>query len=360
MVDIYKNIYRGKKVLITGHTGFKGVWMTEWLISLGAEVIGISKDIPTEPSHFRVNELSNRIKDYRIDVRDYEQVLSIFKQEQPNIVFHLAAQPLVRYSYEDPYETHSTNIIGTLNVLEAMRLTDVAFGIIITSDKSYRNVEWKYGYRENDLLGGSDPYSASKASAEALIKSYQDSYFNKKGTGLVAVRAGNVIGGGDWANDRIVPDIVRKWSSSEVVEVRNPKSTRPWQHVLEPISGYLLCGMILLKGEQLSPAYNFGPKSEFNVTVGGLIEECSKYWINNPGWEDKSQNTSKHESNLLKLNCDLALSDLMWFSVLTFHETIRMTVEWYKKFYDGDDIPSYTRSQIEDYSKKVQQRANYV
>ena len=361
MVDLFKGVYKSKRVLVTGHTGFKGVWLTEWLLALGAEVMGISKDIPTSPSHFQIINHDTKIKDIRCDVRDFYQIDKLVKDFQPDIVFHLAAQPLVRESYDNPIETHTSNIIGTLNVLEAMRLNDINFGIFITSDKAYKNVEWCYGYKESDELGGYDPYSASKGAAELLIRSYQKSFFGKDNKSIVAVRAGNVIGGGDWAKDRIVPDIVKSWDNNEKVRIRSPRSTRPWQHVLEPLSGYLLCGAKLLQKSLISDAYNFGPPSEMNASVEELIKLSRKYWPNNAGWIDESVGVDNKESQLLKLNCDLALFDLKWNATLTLEETIRMTTEWYIKFIENENlIKDFTKEQIESYCKLVKKRSSYV
>ena len=361
MVDLFNGAYQNKKVLITGHTGFKGVWLTEWLLSLGADIMGISKDIPTTPSHFDIIGNKSNIKDIRCDVRDFDSVDKFIRDFQPDIIFHLAAQPLVIQSFKDPKESHTSNVLGTLNILESMRVNNINYGVLITSDKAYKNVEWCYGYKETDELGGYDPYSASKGAAELIIRSYQKSYFCSDNKSLVAVRAGNVIGGGDWAKDRIVPDIVRSWGENKAVRIRSPRSTRPWQHVLEPLSGYLLCGAKILGGNKISDAYNFGPTSEMNATVEELIEITKRYWLNNAGWLDESEGINTKESQLLKLNCDLALSDLKWKATLTLEETIKMTSDWYVKFLkDKSLIKEITKEQIKFYCKLVKERTSYV
>lgn len=261
------NVFANTKVLVTGHTGFKGSWLSLWLTQLGAQVSGISLGVPTEPSHFAAAGLVERIQDYRLDIRDGTALKSLVQDIQPDFVFHLAAQPLVRRSYADPVETWQTNAMGTINVLEALRgLKNPCVAVLITSDKCYDNVEWVWGYRETDALGGPDPYSASKGAAELAIRSYVRSYFPKDGPVRIGVgRAGNVIGGGDWADDRIVPDCVHAWSRGETVQLRNPLATRPWQHVLEPLSGYLNLAIALhLDAKWHGEPFNFGPPAQQN------------------------------------------------------------------------------------------------
>ncbi|WP_321491592.1 CDP-glucose 4,6-dehydratase [uncultured Desulfobacter sp.] len=351
---LFSNSYDGKKILITGDTGFKGSWLVSWLLELGAEVYGLSNGIVSMPSHFDIAGLHNHIRHFDIDIRDLSKVERAIRQIKPDFVFHLAAQALVRLSYQDPITTLTTNILGTANVLESLRhLENACTGVIITSDKCYDNVEWTWGYRETDALGGKDPYSASKGAAELLIRTYAASFFADKNSGvkIAAARAGNVIGGGDWAQDRIVPDCMKAWSKNERVEIRNPNSTRPWQHVLEPLSGYLLLGKFLDGDSSLNgEAFNFGPSSNQNYTVGELITEMQNNW-ENAEWKDTSMDSdSVHESGMLKLCCDKALHLLEWEPVLSFDETVELTVEWYKKYYDyPENVFMTTRDQLNKY-----------
>jgi CDP-glucose 4,6-dehydratase len=353
---MFENIYKGKRVFITGHTGFKGSWLCAWLLDLGATVAGYSVDVPTEPSHFEALALAKRIEHFQGDVRNKSSLQKAMNQFRPEIVFHMAAQSLVRKSYEDPVLTFETNSLGTLNLLDCLRdQPSIIATIIITSDKCYENVEWLWGYRENDRLGGKDPYSASKACAELITKVYMESFFKEKGPNIATTRAGNVIGGGDWALDRVVPDCVRAWSKGEKVEIRNPNATRPWQHVLEPLSGYLALGQKLFQGnpELKNQSFNFGPQAKVNQSVGDLITEMAQYL---PGaeWEFEQEiNSDKPESTLLKLNCDKALQLLQWNSVLDFSETVQMTGKWYQAFYSQNlsSILEITSRQIDEYTK---------
>ena len=349
------SVFSGAKVLVTGHTGFKGSWLTAWLKSLGAQVTGIGLDPITTPSHFYAANLGAGINDLRIDIRDRQLIESALVNLQPDFVFHLAAQPLVRKSYEDPIGTWETNVMGTLNVLEALRKVDRAcVAIMITSDKCYDNVECVWGYRETDALGGPDPYSASKGAAELAIRSHFKSYFPKTSkVRLAAARAGNVIGGGDWAADRIVPDCVRAWSTNQVVDLRNPHSTRPWQHVLEPLSGYLNLAVELTKQNDLhGEPFNFGPKAQQNHSVLDLVQCMERYW-DQVRWRDISQLTEgPYESGLLKLNCDKALHYLKWHAVMGFDDTVRMTSEWYRAYYQQPEtIEKITLQQIAAYTE---------
>lgn len=350
------NIFKDKKVIITGHTGFKGSWLTLWLLKLGAEVIGISKDIPTKPSHYLELNIKNKIKDIVADVTDVETIKEIFKNEKPDFVFHLAAQALVKKSYINPIETWNTNTFGTLSILESLRiLNNKCISILITSDKCYDNVEWIWGYKETDKIGGPDPYSASKGAAEILIRSYYESFLSKKSNIKIGIaRAGNVIGGGDWALDRIIPDCMTAWSNNNIVKLRNPKSTRPWQHVLEPLGGYLIFAVNLYNSNRLNgEAFNFGPSIKKDYTVIDLVYKMSKYW-KNIKWEDVSDNyNGPIESGLLKLNCDKANNLLNWEAIFDIDETISYTTNWYKNFYENKfSIYDYTLSQIESYEKK--------
>ena len=348
-----KSIFNGKSIIITGHTGFKGSWLTVWLLSLGARVIGVSMDPPSQPSHFEVAELDKSIEDHRLDIRDNEALKCLVSKTQPDFVFHLAAQPLVRQSYLAPVETYQTNVLGTLNLLEGLRLLEKpCVAILITSDKCYDNVEWFWGYRETDALGGPDPYSASKGGAELVIRSHVKSFFPKIGPVRIAVgRAGNVIGGGDWGQDRIVPDCVRSWAKGDTVLLRNPQATRPWQHVLEPLKGYLILATELSQRPELhGEPFNFGPPANQNHKVLELVQVMSRYW-DKVRWEEDSGSGEKlYESGLLKLNCDKALHHLNWKAILSFQETVRLTVEWYCSYYeDPSKIIDLTLSHIHEY-----------
>ena len=323
-------------------------------------VTGIAE--PSVPSNFSASFILDVVEDHRIDIREAETFRLLVEKTQPDFVFHLAAQALVRSSYENPLETITTNALGSANVLDAMRVLDKkAIAIMITSDKAYDNVEWVWGYRESDRLGGKDPYSASKGMAELAIRSYVESYFSEPDSNvrIGITRAGNVIGGGDWAQDRIVPDCIKAWSRNERVDIRSPRATRPWQHVLEPLSGYLTLGAELYQdGENHGEAYNFGPSANQNYSVSELINEMAKYW-DYVRWNDTS-NSVQHvrEAALLKLNCDKALFDLNWTPTLQFIETVQMTVEWYKEFYEAnsDTMYDYSMGQILEYTKLAKDR----
>jgi CDP-glucose 4,6-dehydratase len=350
------NYFKNKTVLVTGHTGFKGSWLVSWLKQLGAHVVGIALDPITDISHFTVANIASGITDLRIDIRDCKALEAAVVEAQPDFVFHLAAQALVRSSYDSPVETWQTNVLGTLHVLEALRkLEKSCASVFITSDKCYDNVEWVWGYRETDALGGPDPYSASKGAAELAIRSHIKSYFPKKTSPIriASARAGNVIGGGDWSADRIVPDCVLAWSQNKSVQLRNPRSTRPWQHVLEPLGGYLTLAAALIDHPELhGESFNFGPPSHQNHTVLELVQQMSLHW-DQVRWEDVSRDlTGPYESGLLKLNCDKALHYLGWQAVLGFEETVKLTAEWYKAYYEqAEAICSVTKNQINNYMK---------
>jgi len=345
MHNLFSGIYKDKTVLITGHTGFKGSWLACWLYQMGANVIGYSLEAPTQPNH--IGLLNTGIISIVGDIRDSDNLEKVFQTHTPDIVFHLAAQALVRPSYENPIETYETNVMGTLKVYETCRKYSVKSIVNITSDKAYENREWVWGYRENDPLGGYDPYSSSKGCADILTNSYRNSYFNvneyKKShhTLIASCRAGNVIGGGDWAKDRLISDIMISVSRGEKVEIRNPHATRPWQHVLEPLSGYLLVGQKLLEEDvTFSEAWNFGPSDDENLSVEDVVKKVKLYWDK---IEYQINDTSKqpHEANLLKLDCSKAHSKLKWRSVWDKDATLKNTVEWYKKFYTNDNIITY-------------------
>jgi CDP-glucose 4,6-dehydratase len=358
-VTRFSKVFKGKTVLITGHSGFKGSWLSIWLHTLGAKVIGLSKGVVSTPSMYLTSSVLDFVEGYQVDIRDTDKVTSLIKKIQPDFVFHLAAQALVRPSYENPLETMTTNAIGTVNILDSLRNLDKkVVAVMITSDKAYDNVEWVWGYRETDRLGGKDPYSASKGMAELAIRSYIESFFSSSDSNvrIGITRAGNVIGGGDWATDRIVPDCMEAWASGKAVDIRSPYATRPWQHVLEPLSGYLcLAKNLYLNNQNHGEAYNFGPSADQNYPVSKLIDEMSKHW-DQIKWNDVSgSKVHVHEAGLLKLNCDKALFDLEWHSALQFKDTVKMTVEWYKKYYQDPDksMTNFTISQIEAYTKSA-------
>ncbi|EMO15292.1 CDP-glucose 4,6-dehydratase [Leptospira santarosai str. HAI821] len=350
---MFQNIYKDKKVLVTGHTGFKGSWLVVWLQSLGAEVAGFSLDVPTSPNHFELLDLNKRIKDYRGDVRDRSSLAVVIDEFKPQIVFHMAAQALVRKSYQDPVATFETNIMGMVNLLDIIRTKSfVEVAVLITSDKAYRNDEWCWGYRETDVLGGHDPYSSSKSCADLIAQSYYYSFLKDTKAKIAITRAGNVIGGGDWATDRIVPDCIRAWSKNEPVVVRSPLATRPWQHVLEPLSGYLLLGEKLYVGQKglVGEAFNFGPDANVNQTVSELLNAMMKRW-SGVRWEvPKGYESGGKEANLLKLSCDKVLFHLKWKAVLDFSETMDFTVNWYKNWVEKkENVYDFTLSQIHLY-----------
>ncbi len=357
---MFGNIYKNRKVLVTGHTGFKGSWLCQWLLGLGADVTGYSLSVPTAPANFEVLRLEAAMRDRRGDIRDRDAVAALFKESAPEIVFHLAAQPLVRESYKDPVGTIETNALGTLYVMDAVRQTPSVKAVVsITSDKCYRNDEWVWGYRETDHLGGSDPYSASKACAEIIAHSCFRSFLGHVRT--ATVRAGNVIGGGDWAADRIVPDCARAFAAQKPASIRSPWATRPWQHVLEPLSGYLWLGALLFSGQDApfplsGEAYNFGPAADVNNTVSEVVDALAQWW---PGFScemDRNGCAGQKECTLLKLCCDKSLAYLNWKAVLTFAETIRFTAEWYKAYYEGrEDMRALTDGQIAQYVERARE-----
>lgn len=360
-----KTTFSNKNVLVTGHTGFKGSWLSAWLNELGANVIGLAIDIPTNPSHYDLVK-EKLTKDYRIDIKDSSAIFSIIQEIKPDYIFHLAAQPIVLESYKDPLKTFYTNSMGTANILEALRrINHKCIAIMITSDKCYDNVEWTYGYRETDRLGGKDPYSGSKGAAELIIHSYVESFFKKSESNVqVAIgRAGNVIGGGDWAPFRIIPDCVKSWSINQKPEIRSPHATRPWQHVLEPISGYICLASALSKNKDLNgEAFNFGPPAYQNHTVKELVDEIIIHWSGSD-WLDKSFDKSMpNEAGLLKLNCDKALHVLSWKATLNFKETAEWTAGWYLNYYkeDFDLTLDFTNKQIIEYMNLAKIRNSYV
>ena len=358
-----ESYYQGKRVLLTGHTGFKGAWMSEWLLGLGADLVGVSLEPNTTPSLFDQLDLASRMEHHILDICEGEQLVDLVKDAQPDIVFHLAAQPLVRYSYESPVETFSTNIMGTIHLMEGIRqLTKRCEAVMITTDKCYENRERLEPYREDDPMGGHDPYSASKGAAELVIASYRRSFFDPAKYGsthqisLASARAGNVIGGGDWALDRIVPDCMRTLAQGQAIHVRNVGATRPWQHVLEPLGGYLLLalGMAEAKGNarraEVCSGFNFGPDPDDNRAVSELVEQVLALW---PGaWQADADPHPPHEANLLNLAIDKAERLLSWKPVWDFDRAITHTVDWYRSVHDGEATPLLkTQSQIHEYTE---------
>ena len=354
---MFENCFRNKKVLITGNTGFKGSWLSSWLLKLGAKVYGLSNGIPTDPSLYEILSLKNKIKHYDADVRDLDRIKEIFQEVAPDFIFHLAAQSIVSKSYEDPISTISTNVIGTSVVLEALRkLENDCIVVIITSDKCYDNLEWAWGYRETDRLGGKDIYSGSKAAAEIVINSYHNSFLkHNKRIRIATCRAGNVIGGGDWAQDRIVSDCMRAWSSGKPVNIRSPEATRPWQHVLEPLSGYLRLAQFMESNNSLNgESFNFGPRSQHNHTVRNLLKDLSFEWnLSHEPYSVVDEIPFK-EAGLLKLNCDKALFHLGWEATLDYEDTVNFTSQWYSLYYgELEDMVKFTLNQITVFEKKA-------
>ncbi len=343
---MFSNIYSGKKVFVTGMTGFKGSWLTTWLRRLGADVIGYSLASNTDPSHFEL--LAPDVKHVTGDIRDFAKLFEALRTSRAELVFHLAAQPLVRESYISPVETFNTNIMGTVNLLEACRQTDtVKAVVVVSSDKCYRNNEQHEGYREEDPLGGHDPYSASKACTDIVTGSYRDSFMHNIAILVASARAGNVIGGGDWAADRLIPDLMRAFAGRQEAVIRNPNAVRPWQHVLEPLSGYLLLGQKLLEGDGIcAAAWNFGPSEEDVMTVKEVIDTAGDFFT---GVKCRylTEHNEPHEAGLLKLNCSKALKKLRWSGVWDSRTAVRRTVEWYMNYYEKDRLT--TNEDLERY-----------
>ena len=344
-IDIYNGFFQNKKVLVTGHTGFKGSWLSIWLHELGAEVIGVSLDPATDRDNYVLSGIGNKIKaDIRADIRNGQKMKEIFSEYQPEIVFHLAAQPLVRLSYEIPVETYEVNVMGTINIMEAIRATkNVKVAVMITTDKCYDNCEQLQGYVETDPFGGYDPYSSSKGACEVAIQSWRRSFFNPEDYGkkhtisLASVRAGNVIGGGDWAKDRIIPDCIRALETTKVIDIRSPKAIRPWEHVLEPLSGYMMLAQKMWESPtDYCEGWNFGPESENIMTVWDVATEIVDCFgigkLRNVSCSD-----APHEANLLMLNINKAKTRLGWHPRLSAKQTIEITADWYKR-YNTEDV----------------------
>ena len=347
--------WRGKRVFLTGHTGFKGSWLSLWLQHLGAQVTGYALPPPTEPSLFKEANVADGMVSVEGDIRDLAQLLSAMRTAQPEIVLHLAAQPLVRYSYENPVETYATNVMGTVHLLECVRqIPGIRAVVNVTTDKCYENREWVWGYRENEPMGGYDPYSNSKACSELLTASYRSSFFNaadyaRHGVAIATARAGNVLGGGDWAQDRLVPDILRALAAHQRVDIRHPDAIRPWQHVLEPLRGYLTLAQALCeKGSLCAEGWNFGPLDEDAKSVGGIVQTIGRLWGEKAQWH-LDAGPHPHEAHYLKLDISKAGSQLQWRPVLRLEQALEWTVLWMKDYLDGKNVRSTSLQQIDLY-----------
>ena len=347
--------WQDKRVLLTGHTGFKGGWLSLWLQSLGAQVVGYSLPPPTNPSLFDVADVGRGMTSVLGDIRDLAKLQAVFAEHRPEIVIHMAAQPLVRYSYQNPVETYATNVMGTVNLLESVRNTPGVKAVVnITTDKCYENREWIWGYRENEPMGGFDPYSNSKGCAELVSAAYRSSFFNasnfaQHGVAAATVRAGNVIGGGDWAQDRLIPDILTAFEQGRKVDIRNPHAIRPWQHVMEPLRGYLtLAEQLFEHGPNFAEGWNFGPSDEDAKPVGWIVEQMAGLWGTDAQWQVDT-GTHPHEANYLKLDISKARSRLNWHPALRLNDALALIIDWTRKHQAGTDMRAFTLTQLQDY-----------
>lgn len=363
---VNSSFWKGKRVLLTGHTGFKGSWLSLWLQSMEAHVVGYALTPPTSPNLFEVAKVGKSMTSIIGDIRDLDQLRKVFVAHRPEIVIHMAAQPLVRYSYIAPVETYSTNVMGTVNLFEAVRDTDSVRAVVnVTSDKCYENREWLWGYRENEAMGGFDPYSNSKGCAELITAAYRNSYFHidkyaTHGVAIASGRAGNVIGGGDWAEDRLIPDIIRAITQGKAVSIRNPHSIRPWQHVLEPLSGYLILAQKLFEdGKNYAEGWNFGPSDEDAKPVQWIVELLTKSWGNGATWV-LDGNEHPHEACYLKLDCSKAKARLGWQPRWRLEDTITAIIEWHLAHARGNDMRNLTLRQIDMYSSSFQRHKSGV
>jgi len=357
IMDMNQSFWRGRKVLITGHTGFKGSWLCMWLQSLGADLTGFSLEPPTDPSLFKVANVEHGMTSLIGDIQDAKSLMQSVINARPEVVIHMAAQPLVRYSYDHPVETYATNVMGTVHLLEAVRAVGtVRSVVVVTSDKCYENKEWVWSYRENEPMGGYDPYSNSKACSELVVSSYRSSYFNPSdygnhGVALASARAGNVIGGGDWADDRLIPDILRAVEEEQPVMIRNPHAIRPWQHVLEPLMGYLiLANKLYEKGTEFAEAWNFGPNEEDAKPVGWIVDKITEQWGKGASWVLDGQ-THLHEASYLKLDCSKAKSQMDWHPHWNLEIAINKIIHWHRAYLSGEDMYKITINQIDSYCK---------
>ncbi len=347
------NFWKGKKVYLTGHTGFKGSWLSLWLQNMGAIVKGYSLDVNTEPALFIKANVAAGMESEIGDIRDLEQITKSMVSFNPDILIHMAAQPLVRLSYKEPIDTYTTNVIGTVNVLEAARkCINLKAIVAVTTDKCYENKEREEGYKENEPMGGYDPYSSSKGCAELVTSAYRRSFFNlENSASLASARAGNVIGGGDWAEDRLIPDIIRAFEKSEPVMIRNPLSTRPWQHVLEPLSGYLILAQeLFLNGGNFAEGWNFGPKDEDCKPVSWILDQLVSNWGNNASWILDKKNIP-HEAVFLKLDCSKAANRLKWNPKCNLQSTLKSIVDWHQLYRNGGDMKKQCLKEINTYIK---------
>lgn len=344
--------WRGKRVFLTGHTGFKGSWLSLWLQSLGAEVSGYALSPPTTPNLFEVAEVAQSMSSFIADIRDLPKLKKAMQTTQPDFVIHMAAQPLVRQSYADPVETYATNVMGSVHVLESVRNTpSVKAVVVVTTDKCYENKEWPWGYRENEPMGGHDPYSNSKGCAELVTAAYRSSFLQQQGIAVATARAGNVIGGGDWAADRLVPDILRAFEQSQPVRVRNPKATRPWQHVLEPLSGYLsLAEKLYDQGQYFAEAWNFGPQDEGAKTVQWIVEHMVNNWGNGARWQIDG-GTHPHEANYLKLDISKAKANLNWQPCWPLAIALEKITDWHRAYLAAANMREFAMQQIIQYTQ---------
>jgi CDP-glucose 4,6-dehydratase len=358
-MGINPNFWRGKRVLITGHTGFKGSWISLWLQTLEADIIGYAHTPPTNPSLFEVANIGQGMSSIVGDIRDLTHLHKVFAEHQPEIVIHMAAQPLVRYSYLNPVETYATNVMGTVNLLEAVRETKSVRAVVnVTSDKCYENLEQERGYHESEAMGGHDPYSSSKGCSEIVTAAYRNSYFHPEkyqehGVAIASGRAGNVIGGGDWAKDRLVPDIIKSFEDGESVNIRYPFAIRPWQHVLEPLRGYLmLAENLYINGVEFAQAWNFGPNNDDTKPVSHIVDAMTKIWGEDAKWA-LDENSHPHEANYLKLDISKAKLELDWQPVMRLNDTLKLIVEWSKYFKTGGNMRDFTINQIKDYQNNL-------
>lgn len=350
-----EGFWSGRRVLVTGHTGFKGGWLCSWLLALGAEVRGIALEPDTDPAFFTQTGLSQRMDSRILDITDRGSVEDVVCAFKPEVVFHLAAQALVRRSYREPVETFNTNVMGTVHVLQAALMAGSVKAVVsVTSDKCYENREWLWGYRENEAMGGHDPYSSSKGCAELVTAAYRLSFAEQAGIAIASARAGNVFGGGDYAEDRLIPDLVSAFSRGDPAVVRNPDAVRPWQFVLEPLHGYLrLAEALLTRPAEVSPAFNFGPDSVAERPVRDIADELSREWGHGACWECQQDPTAVHEAHFLKLDSSRARSELGWKPVLTLNDALKLTSDWYREVEGGADAAGVVARQLQAFSKRL-------